>query len=84
MLQDGSTFDDCYSNNVKVYLNSEFYSYDDLNLDFSKKKYIVLFDCTRVFVKHLYIFYGINCFETLLNMLSFIKKESFAIIDCSR
>ncbi|KYN45475.1 hypothetical protein ALC53_00033 [Atta colombica] len=44
----------------KIYLNSEFYRR-------------ILFDMSRVFVKH-----GINCFETL----SFIKKGPFAIIYC--
>ena len=29
-------------------------------------------------------YYGINCFETLLNMLSFVEKGPFVVIDCSR
>jgi len=36
---DVSVFDDL--NNLKVYLYSEFYPYDDLNLDFDKKRYAV-------------------------------------------
>ncbi|XP_077258285.1 uncharacterized protein LOC143895193 [Temnothorax americanus] len=35
MSQDVSVFDDCNLTNVKLYLNSEFYPYDDLNLDFA-------------------------------------------------
>ncbi|KYQ51410.1 hypothetical protein ALC60_09489 [Trachymyrmex zeteki] len=29
-------------------------------------------------------YYGIDCFETLLNVLSFIEKGPFAVIDCLR
>jgi len=36
-----SVFDDCNLSNVKIYLNSEFYPYDDLNLDFGKKRYAI-------------------------------------------
>ena len=35
-------FDTCKLTNVKLYLNSEFYSYDDLNLDFDKRKTVIL------------------------------------------
>ena len=64
-------FDDCNLSNVKVYLNSEFYPYDDLNLYCDKKKYIVLFDMYARFRKAYYV---INCFVMLLNVLSFIEK----------
>jgi len=57
-------------NNVNVYLNSEFYPYDDLNLDSGKNRYAVLFDVYARFHK---VYYGINCFETLLNVFSFIE-----------
>jgi len=43
MSRDISVFDDCNLSN-KLYLSSAFYPYDDLNLDFGKKKYAVLFD----------------------------------------
>ncbi|KYN15988.1 hypothetical protein ALC57_11767, partial [Trachymyrmex cornetzi] len=81
MSQDISVFDDCNLSNVKVYLNSEFYPYDDLNLDFSKKRYAVLFDMYARFRK---AYYGIDYFETLLNVLSFVEKGLFVVIDCSR
>ncbi|XP_018301781.1 uncharacterized protein [Mycetomoellerius zeteki] len=81
MSRDASLFDDCNLSNVKLYLNSEFYPYDDLNLDFGKKRYAVLFDMYTRFRK---AYYGIDCFKTLPNMLSFIEKGPFAVIDCSR
>ncbi|XP_018316254.1 uncharacterized protein [Mycetomoellerius zeteki] len=81
MSRNDSLFDDCNLSNVKLYLNSEFYPYDDLNLDFGKKRYAVLFDMYTRFRK---AYYGIDCFETLLKVLSFIEKGPFAVIDCSR
>jgi len=69
-------FDDCNLSNVKVYLNSEFYPYDDLNL--AKRDTL---SCLIYFCK---TYYEINCFETLLNVLSFIEKGPFTVIDCSR
>jgi len=70
-------FDDCNLSNVKLYLNSVFYSYDDLNLDFGKKRYAVLFD---IYARFRRAYYEIDCFETLLNVLSFIEKGPFVVI----
>ncbi|XP_018393332.1 PREDICTED: uncharacterized protein LOC108772310 [Cyphomyrmex costatus] len=81
MSQDASVFDDCKLSNVKLYLNSEFYPYGDLYLDFDQKRYALLFDMYARFRK---AYYGIDCFETLLNVLSFIEKGPFTVIDCSR
>ncbi|KYN28568.1 hypothetical protein ALC57_02009 [Trachymyrmex cornetzi] len=47
----------------------------------TKKRYAVLFDMYARFRK---TYYGIDSFETLLNVLSFIEKGPFAVIDCSR
>jgi len=71
-------YDNCNLSNVKLYLNSAFHPYDDLNLDFGKKRYIVLFDMYARFRRSYYRI------ETLLNVLSFIEKGSFLAIDCSR
>jgi len=64
MSQDVSVFDDCNLNNVKLYLNSAFYPYDDLNLNFDKKRYAVLFDMYTRFHR---AYYRINCFVTFAN-----------------
>ncbi|XP_071649915.1 uncharacterized protein [Temnothorax longispinosus] len=48
MSADTSRFDDCKLTNVKLYLNSEVYPYDDLNLDFGKHRWAILYVCTRV------------------------------------
>jgi len=39
-------FDYCKLINAKLYLNFEFYPYDDLNPDFDKYKTTVLYVCT--------------------------------------
>jgi len=70
MPQDVSVFDACNLSNVKLYLNS-FYPYDDLNLDFAKRDPSCLV-CTRVFA-----YYGIDYFETLLAVHSFVEKGTF-------
>ncbi|KYN08602.1 hypothetical protein ALC62_00412 [Cyphomyrmex costatus] len=75
---DASVFDDCKLSNVKLYLNSEFYPYGDLNLDFDQKRYALLFDMYARFRK---AYYGIDCFETLLNVLSFIEKGPFTVTE---
>jgi len=45
------------------------------------KRDTVLFDIYARFRKP---YYGINYFETLLNVLLFIEKGPFAVINCSR
>ena len=37
-----------------------------------------------MYVRFCEVYYGINCFETLLNVLSFIAERPFAVIDCSQ
>jgi len=58
MSQDVSVFDDCNLTHVKLYLNSEFYPYDDLNADFGKNRYTILFDMYARFRK---AYYGYDC-----------------------
>lgn len=81
MSQDTTIFDGCTLTNVKLYLNSEFYPYDDLNLDYGRKRCAVLYDMYARFRK---TYYGIDCLETLLNVTTFLEKGPFAVIDCSR
>ncbi|KYN36163.1 hypothetical protein ALC56_09483 [Trachymyrmex septentrionalis] len=76
----GSAFEACNLSNGKLYLNSDFHLYDDFNLDFDKKRYAILFDMYARFRK---AYYEIDCFETLFNVLSFVEKGPFAIINYS-
>ncbi|RLU25778.1 hypothetical protein DMN91_001937 [Ooceraea biroi] len=74
-------FDDCKLTNVKLYLNSEFYPYDELNLDFGKKRYAILYDMYARFYKS---YYGGNHDEVLLPIDKFGSCGPFVVIDCSR
>jgi len=81
MSRDVSVFDDCNLTNVKLYLNSEFYPYDDLNIDFGKNRYAILFDMYARFRK---AYYGYDCYETLLTVVTFLTNGPFVVIDCAR
>ncbi|XP_011865812.1 PREDICTED: uncharacterized protein LOC105560908, partial [Vollenhovia emeryi] len=81
MSEDASVFDDCNLTNVKLYLNSEFYPYDDLNLDFKRNKYAILFDMYARFRK---TYYGYDCYETLCTVTTFLTNGPFVVIDCAR
>jgi len=78
--QNVTLFDDCKLINVKLYLNSEFYPYDDLNLDFEKNTFAVLFDMYSCFRKS----YGCDNSTTLLTISKFLHCDPLAVIDCSR
>jgi len=81
MSRDVSVFDDCNLTNGKQYLNSEFYSYDDLNVDFGKNRYAILFDMYARFDK---AYYGYDCYETLLTVVTFLTNDPFVVIDSAR
>jgi len=78
--KDVSRFDDCNLTNVKVFLNSDFYPYDDMNLDFSKDRIAVLYD---MYVKFRRSYYGGESDEALLNLTQFKEHGPFVVIDCS-
>ncbi|KAL6256643.1 hypothetical protein P5V15_005721 [Pogonomyrmex californicus] len=54
MAEDTSRFDDCNLTNIKLYLNSECYPYDDMNLDFDKNRWSVLYETYARFCKGYY------------------------------
>lgn len=79
---DASRFDDCKFTNVKLYLNSEFYPYDDMNLDFDNRKFAILYD---MYVRFRKTYYGRDCDdEALLTLKTFLKSGPLVVIDCSR
>lgn len=81
MSADTSRFDDCRLNNVKLYLNSECYPYDDMNLDFEKNRWSILYDMYARFCKG---YYGYEYLEPSLTVTTFLRYGPFVIIDCSR
>ncbi|RLU25440.1 hypothetical protein DMN91_001596 [Ooceraea biroi] len=58
-------FDECKLTNVKLYLNSEFYPYDDLNLDFGKRRYAILYDIESVKTATVDVRLEFDCMEDI-------------------
>lgn len=81
MSEDVTKFNDCNLTNAKLYLNSECYPYDDMNLDFVKNRYAILYDMYRCFRKS---YYGYNSTEVWLTAVDFLEQGPFVVIDCSR
>ncbi|XP_018393221.1 PREDICTED: uncharacterized protein LOC108772226 [Cyphomyrmex costatus] len=82
MTKYSNYFDNCKLTNVKLYLNSDFFPYDDLNLDWDKRKNAILYD---MFVRFRTSYYQIlrERGETLLRADFFRDRFPIAIIDCS-
>ncbi|XP_020297293.1 uncharacterized protein LOC109861865 [Pseudomyrmex gracilis] len=80
MSADVTQFDHCQLTNVKLYLNSEFYPYDDLHLNFDRKKYAVLYHMYTHFRKA-YYGCGVVPFLTISN---YLQCGPLVVIDCSR
>ena len=76
-----SRFDDCKLTNVKLYLNSECYPYDDFNLDFDKNRCTILYDLYARFCKD---YYGYEYLEPSLTFTTYLRNGPFVIIDCFR
>ncbi|EFN86116.1 hypothetical protein EAI_15202, partial [Harpegnathos saltator] len=81
MSENISRFDYCKLINAKLYLNSERYPYDDMNLDFAKNKYAILYGMYRRFRKS---YYGWDSAEVWLTAPDFRRLGPFVVIDCSR
>ncbi|XP_071570611.1 uncharacterized protein [Temnothorax nylanderi] len=72
MSADTSRFDHCNLTNVKLYLNSEVYPYDDLNLDFDKHRWAILYDMYARFCKN---YYGYEYLEPSLTVSTFLQFD---------
>lgn len=81
MSDDVTAFNDCKLTNVKLYLNSEFYPYDDMNLDFARDRWAILYDMYTRFIRS---YYGRDHTEPSLSIINFLLYGPFVVIDCSR
>lgn len=79
--KDSSQFDSCKLKNLKLYLNSEQYPYDDLNLDFTQGKVALLYEMFNEFQTS---YYGNIHSQPLLSRSDFEKLSPVAVIDCSK
>jgi len=73
-------FDHCNLQNIKVFLNSEYYPYADLNLDFKKKDIAKAYE---MFARFQESYYNTTS-EPCLNRDEFINKYPLIVIDCSK
>lgn len=78
--QNGSLFDHCNLTNVTLFLNSNYYPYDALNLKFNENKYNILYD---MYAKFRQSFYNLPA-DPLLGLEDFKQKAPLCVIDCSR
>lgn len=81
---DKSRFDHCNLSDLKVYLNSECYPYENLNVNFENNQYAVLYD---MYIRFQKTFYHDRQEFFATPMLSHDTFKSIApifIIDCSR
>lgn len=78
--RDCSLFDHCNLKNVTLFLNSQYYPYESLNLNFKEDKYSILYE---MYIKFRQSYYN-QPSEPLLDLKSFKEKAPFFIIDCSR
>lgn len=75
-----SQFDHCHMRNVKVFLNSTYYPYENLNVNFDNNDYSLLYE---QYAKFHQSYYGRRP-EPLLGFTDFKKKAPLYVIDCSR
>lgn len=79
MDKDMSKFDHCDIQNVRVYLNTERYPYDNLNIHFTKNHFATLYE---MYAKFQSSYYGKEN-EPLLSPDSFKKIAPLIVVDCS-
>jgi len=79
ITKDAQDFDHCKLKDFRLYLNGIPYPYDNLNLDFDKGKYIVLYDMYARFQSS---FYGTED-RPFLKFSKFKTDAPLVVIDCS-
>ncbi|ORP65352.1 hypothetical protein, partial [Vibrio cholerae] len=73
-------FDSCKLKNLKVFLNSEYYPYNDLNLDFDSGDISKAYE---MFVRFRESYYNTTP-DPMVSRSEFMKKYPLIVIDCSR
>lgn len=78
--KDASKFDHCNLRNVKVFLNSTYFPYENLNVSFEEDKYSLLYEEYSKFQQS---YYGHRS-EPLLSFQEFKIHAPLFVIDCCR
>jgi len=79
-IANASEFDNCNLRNVKLFLNSQYYPYHDLNLNIKQNQYSIAYD---MFANFQSVFYGKEA-EPALTRSQFIEKIPLFLIDYSK
>lgn len=80
--KDKSQFDHCNLMDVKVYLNSDCFPYENLNVNFEENKYAILYHMYASFQKKYY--FDLPDRSPLLTYKTFKENAPLIVIDCSR
>ena len=75
-----SRLDHCNISNVKLFLNSQYYPYGNLNLNINQNQYALLYNMYASFQKMYYE----KEIEPLLKKGEYIQHAPLVIIDCSK
>lgn len=81
LTKDCSVFDHCNLTNVKVFLNSIAYPYDNLNLDFAKNNFTLLYDMYTSFQES---YYEKSIRNPILSPSTFLSNAPIIVIDTSK
>ncbi|KAE9529200.1 hypothetical protein AGLY_011996 [Aphis glycines] len=79
--KDYSVFDHCNITNVKVFLNSIAYPYDNLDLDFAKNNFTLLYDMYTSFQES---YYEKSIRNPILSPSTFLTHAPIIVIDTSK
>ena len=80
ITRNAGLFDHCNLTNVKLYLNSQFFPYDNINVSFTKDRYSILYDMYARFQSS---YYNKNN-NPLLTPAKFLTHAPIVVIDCSK
>ena len=78
--KNASQFDHCKIRDVKLYLNSQFYPYSNMNLDFTKNQFAILYEMYTNFQPAYYN----KTAKPILTKNQFLKNSPLFVIDCSK
>ncbi|XP_008217972.1 uncharacterized protein LOC103318158 [Nasonia vitripennis] len=82
-LKNASQFDHCKIANVKLFLNSQYYPYGNLNLGIEQNQYALLYEMFIPFQNAYYENKDLPS-DLLVSKSDFIKYTPFIVIDCSK
>ena len=80
LTANASEFDHCNIRNVKLFLNSQYYPYGDMNLDMNNNQFALLYE---MFANFQASYYGRNI-EPIVNLTNFKNQAPLIVFDCSR